>query len=146
MPSRTVPALQVVLALIFLLLLVGQIAVLPGAAADTAERYPEAAFLRWPVLLLAIATLACVQVAVVCVGKWLPTVSRQGVLDSAADRFINVFVAAVAAASGLVMVIGVYVSATTGSPLWVSCALLSLLGGGLALLVMAKADRLATLG
>ena len=146
MSRRALPALQVFLALIFLLLLVGQVAILPGAAEDSATRYPEAAFLKWPVLLLAIATLACAQVAVVCVGKWLPMVNRQGTFDPPDDRFITVFVAAVAAASGLVMVIGISVSATTGSPLWVSCTLVSLLGGGLAWVVTAKAGLLTALG
>jgi len=146
MPRRAVPALQVALAALLLALLVGQVVVLPGAAADSAERFPEAAFLRWPVLLLAIATVACAQVAVVCVAKWLSSYSRQGDVEPALDRYVGVFVAAVATASGLVMVIGVYVSSTVGSPLWVSCALVSGLGAGLALLVTANADRLATLG
>jgi hypothetical protein len=69
MPRGAVPVLQVVLALSSSLLLVGQVVVLPDAAEDTARRYPEAAFSEWPVLRLAIATLACTQVAVVCVGS-----------------------------------------------------------------------------
>jgi hypothetical protein len=142
MARRAVPALQVVLAAVFLVLLVVQVVVLPEAAADSAERFPEAASLRWPVLLLAIATVACAQVAVVCIGTWLAGIGRPG----GADRSVDVFIAAVATASGLVLVIGGCVSATVGSPLWAPCAVASLLGAGLALLVTANADRLATLG
>jgi hypothetical protein len=145
MPRRAVPALQVALAAVLLALLVGQAVVLPAAAADSAERFPEAAFLRWPVLVLAVGTLGCAQAAVVCIGRWLSAWRRQDDVDPALDRYVDVFVAAVATASGLVMLIGAGVSATVGSPLWLPCAVVALLGGGLALLVSANADRLATL-
>jgi hypothetical protein len=89
-------------------------------------------------------------VAVVCIGTWLAGIGRPGGADRAADRTadrsVDVFIAAVATASGLVLVIGGCVSATVGSPLWAPCAVVALLGAGLALLVTANTDRLATLG
>lgn len=144
MTRTVVLALQIALGLLLLLLMFAQVAVLPDAAADYARRYPEAASLRWPVLVLGVATVACVRVAVGCLAKWMSVVSRRVSFEPSVDRYVDSFVAAVGIASGLVMAIGIYVSATTGSPLWISCALVSLLGAGMALLVAANTDRLTT--
>lgn len=135
--SRTaITALQVVLVVGFLLLLLAQVLVLPGLAEDYARRFPEAAFLRTPVLVLAISTLACGQVAVVCIGRLLAMVGEQRIFDPAAYRYVDVFIGASAAAGALVLVVGGYVSATAGGPLWLSCAVVAMVCAGTALLMV----------
>lgn len=62
--SRTVTAaLHVLLLVLLLALVLVQAVVLPGFADDTALQFPEAAQLRTPVLVLAISTVGCVQIA-----------------------------------------------------------------------------------
>jgi len=142
--SRTVTAaLQVLLLLLLLPLVLVQAVVLPGLADDMAGRFPEAAQLRTPVLVLAVSTVGCVQTAVLCVAKLLSMVGRDSCCHPAAYRYADVLIGATAAASALVMGIGVYVSATTGSPLWCSCAVVAVIGAGTALLMVAWRDRLA---
>lgn len=136
MPRAAITALQVGLALVFLVLVVAQVVVLPGLAQDYAQQFPEAAFLRTPVLILGILTLACVQVALVCVGKLLTLVGQQRIFDAAAYRYVDVFIGAALVAAALVLGVGVYVSATFGSPAWVTCTLAALVGVGIALLMV----------
>ncbi|MEJ5890003.1 DUF2975 domain-containing protein [Pseudokineococcus marinus] len=129
-------ALQVVLAVVVVLVLAVQVLVLPGLAADAARRYPEAASAQAPVLVLAVATLACVQVAAVCVMALLRLVAQSRIFDPAAYRYVDVFIGATATASALVLGTSSWVSATVGSPAWVSGVLLALVGAGVALLMV----------
>lgn len=128
--------LQVVLALVLLLLLVVQVLVLPGYAASSVRRFPEASFLEVPLMVLGLAAVACVQVAVVCVMALLGRVDQERIFDSSAVRYVDVFITATALASALVLGAGVLVSATVGSPAWVLGALLALVGAGVALLMV----------
>lgn len=128
--------LQGVLALGLVLMLAVQVLVLPAFAADAARRYPEAAFLEVPLLVLAIATLACVQVAAVCVMALLRLVGQEKIFDPAAYRYVDVFIGATTVASVLVLGTSLYVSATVGSPAWVSGGLSALVGAGVALLMV----------
>ena len=60
MSREVIAALRAVLVIVFLLLVLAQVVVLPGVAGDYAQRLPEAAFLRTPVVILAISTVAYV--------------------------------------------------------------------------------------
>jgi len=133
-PAGTV--LQAALALGLVLLLLTQVVVLPAQAADSARRFPEAAFLEVPLLVLAVAAVACVQVAAVCVMALLGLVGQGRIFDPAAYRYVDVFIGATVLASLLVLGASVCVSATVGSPAWVSGGLLALVGGGVALLML----------
>jgi len=135
--SRTAGStLQGVLVLVLVLLLLVQVVVLPAHAADLARRHPGAASLEAPVLALAVTTVACVQVAVVCVMALLALVGQARIFDPAAYRYVDVFIGATAVASLLVLGTGVYVSATVGSPAALTGGLVALLGAGVALLMV----------
>ena len=136
MPRVAITTLQVGVAVLLLLLVLAQVWVLPSVAQDYARQYPEAAFLRTPVLVLAIGTVACVQLALLCVGKLLTLVSQERIFDAAADRYVDVFIGTTVVAAALVLGTGVYVSATAGSPAWVSSSLVALVGAGIALLMV----------
>ena len=133
-PANT--ALQVVLATALLALLLVQIVVLPTQAADTARQFPEAAYLQAPVLAVAIITVACVQIAVVCVMALLSLAGQERIFDPGAYRWVDAFIAATAAASLLVLATGSYISATVGSPAFVSGALIALVGAAVTLLMV----------
>jgi len=135
--------LQVLLLVLLLALVLVQAVVLPGFAGDTAVQFPEAAQLRAPVLVLAIGTVGCVQTAVLCIGKLLSMVGRNGLCEPAAYRYTDVLIGATAAASALVMGTGVYVSATTGSPVWFVCTVLAVTGAGTTLLMVRWRDGLS---
>lgn len=128
--------LQTVLAVGLLVLLLVQVLVLPAYAADSAQRFPEAAFLEVPVLVLVVAVVACVQVAVVCVMALLSLVGQERIFDPAAYRYVDVFIGATAAASVLVLGTGVLVSATAGSPAALTGAVVAVGGAGVTLLMV----------
>ncbi|MEJ5946642.1 DUF2975 domain-containing protein [Pseudokineococcus basanitobsidens] len=128
--------LQGVLALALLLVLVVEALVLPSVAADLARQYPEAAFLGTPLLVLAVTTLVCVQVALVCVMALLGLVGQERIFDEAAYRYVDVFIGAATAASLLVLGTGVLVLVTVGSPAVWSASVVALVGAGVALLMV----------
>lgn len=129
-------ALQGVLAVALLALLLVQVFVLPERAADTARQFPEAAYLQAPVLTVAIITVACVQVAVLCVMALLSLVGQKRIFDPDAYRWVDAFIGATALASLLVLGTGFYISATVGSPAWVSGVLVALVGAAVTLLMV----------
>lgn len=142
MSRAVIRALQIALGLAFLLLVLAQVVILPGLAEDSARRFPEAVFLRTPLLVLAVSTLICVQVAVVCVGKLLTMAGQQRILDPASYPYVDVCIGATVMATALVMGVGVFVSSTVGSPLWVSCTFLAVVGTGIARLMVVTRGRL----
>lgn len=129
-------ALKAVLAAALLALLLVQVLVLPQRAADTARQFPEAAYLQAPVLAVAIITVACVQVAVLCVMALLTLVGQERIFDPGAYRWVDAFIGSTALASLLVLGTGFYISATVGSPAWVSGVLVALVGAAVALLMV----------
>lgn len=142
MPRTAATAWRVVLLLVFLLLVFAQAVTIPGLAQDFAGRFPEAAALKTPVMVLSISTVACVQVTVVCGLKLLTLLRQQRTFEAVATRYAGVCAGALAAAAALVMAVGVYVSSQTGSPLYVLCTVVAMVGAGLARLVVVVRGRL----
>jgi len=95
-------ALRALVGVLMLGLLLIQVVILPVLAAEEAQSFPEVAFLRWPVLVLAILTVACVQVALVALWALLTLVEQGQVFSPAAFRHVDVIVAAAVVASALV--------------------------------------------
>lgn len=128
--------LQAALALALVLLLLVQVLLLPAQAADSARRFPEAAFLEVPVLVLAVAAVACVQVVVVCVMALLELVGQERIFDPTAFRYVDVFIGATTLASVLVLGTGLLISSTVGSPAAFTGGLVAVGGAGAALLMI----------
>lgn len=130
MSRVTIRALRAGVVLAVLVLLLVQVVVLPASAQEGAQRYPEAAVVRAPVLVLAIGVLACVQVALVCAGELVVSAGQQRLARLRARGWAGGAVAAGGAGSVLVLVLGLYVSSTVGSPLYLVCGLVAALGAG----------------
>ncbi|GAB2462871.1 DUF2975 domain-containing protein [Xylanimonas ulmi] len=99
--ALTLGALRLVLGAVFVGVLLAQALFVPLIADEMATTLPEAAFLRWPLLVMVIAGLAMVQVAVVCVWRLLTLVAESAVFSHAAFRYVDGIVLAGAVATAL---------------------------------------------
>ena len=107
MNRYAVLAVQVVMAVVLLGSLFVQAVMVPLLAADLQDLDPQYAHLRVPLILLVLLGVVTVEVAAVCVWK-LVTMARQGTVFSlGAFRYVNIIIGAIAAASGLVFLLGV---------------------------------------
>lgn len=144
-----VGTLRVLLVLLFAALVVAQVLAVPGTLAHLAEESPELAYLRWPMLVLAVLVLLCVQVVIVCTWKLLAMVKANRIFSEASMVWVDVIVWAIFAA--WVLVLGVFsytVVARWGIDPGLPAALLLILLAGAALellmVVMRELLRQAT--
>lgn len=136
--NRTViVALKALLVVMILLMLLGQLWVLPGLAEQTATLNPEYAYLQLPGTVIAIAFLACVQLSLVCVWRLLSLARGASIFSRDAFKWVDVILALVIAATLLILasfitltVVGI---SSTANAL---CILGVILGSGFALLVV----------
>ncbi len=121
-----------------LVILLLQLIGLPWLSGVMAADLPEEAFMRWPILALAIIGLGCVQVSIVCTLRLLGFTRRGEVFSPPALRWVDGIVGAFLAASLVCLTTIVYQSMTVaGPPLWMFLLLAGVLAGiGLALLMM----------
>lgn len=96
--QRLVGPLRALLVALFAALVLTQVLALPSLAATTAQDYPEVASLRWPLLILGVAGLACVEIVIVCTWRLLTMVRDDRIFSDHALVWVNGIVAAVAAA------------------------------------------------
>lgn len=96
-------ALRVGLAVSFAAMLLAQVAVLPREAADTAAAYPEAAFMKLPVLVFCVLIVACAELVVACIWVLLTMVTRDAIFTQKAIPWVDRMIAAILAAFILVV-------------------------------------------
>ena len=94
---KAVGLLRVLLVLLFAALLVGQVMSLPGQFASMASEEPDLAFLRWPLTVLGVLGLLCVQVVVVCTWKLLTMVKADRIFSKEAFAWVDGIVWAITA-------------------------------------------------
>lgn len=133
----TVNLLRGLLAAALLLILALQLIGLPWLSGVVAADLPAEAHMRWPVLILAIAGLVCVQVGIVCTVRLLGFTRRGEVFSSAALRWVDGIIGAFLAASVVCLATLAYQACTVGGPpLWTLLLLLGVATGiGMALLM-----------
>lgn len=86
--------------------------------------------MRWPILALAIAGLACVQVGIVCTVRLLGLTRRGEAFSSAALRWVDGIIWAFLAASAVCLATLVFQGfAVGGPPLWTLLLLLGVATG-----------------
>ena len=144
---RAVVPLRVVLVLLFGLLVMLQTFSLPGQVAHMAEELPDDAHLRWPLTLLAVFWILCVQVVVVCTWQLLTLVQRDQIFSHGALRWVDGIVAAIAAAWVVLLGVFLYIGFTAddpGLPLLLFLVLLAGAALGLLMVVMRALLRQAT--
>ena len=78
----------------------GQTLVIP-VAAEQAAMWPEVAHLRWPYTAVAVAAVACVQVALVAIWALLAKVERDEVFTDRAFTWVDLIIGAAGAATTL---------------------------------------------
>jgi hypothetical protein len=137
MHSTVTVALKALLVVMILIMLAGQIWVIPGAAAQTAMQHPEYAHLQLPGILITITFLLCVQLALVCVWRLLSLVRASSIFSPDAFKWVDVILALVIAATLLILISFITLTAVgVSSPANVLCILGVILGSGFALLVV----------
>jgi len=102
--QRLVGPLRGLLVAVFAALVVTQVVVLPAAFARMATESPDLAPLRWPLHVLAVVGLVCVEVVLVCTWRLLTMVRDDRIFSDRATVWVNGIVAAVAGAWLLVLV------------------------------------------
>lgn len=95
--NRLVVPLKALLATVFFLLVLGQVFSFPGMFAHMAEESPEDAELRWPLTIVAILLLLCVQVVIVCTWRLLTMVKEDSIFSDEAFVWVDAIIGAIAA-------------------------------------------------
>lgn len=133
-----IDVLRALLAVSLLVILFLQVIGLPWLSGAMAEDLPGEAYMRWPILALAIFGLGCVQVGVVCTIRLLGFTRQGDVFSPRALRSVDGLVIASLAGSLVCLVTIVYQSFTVaGPPVWMLLLLIGVLAGiGLALLML----------
>jgi hypothetical protein len=144
---RVVVPLRVLLGLAFAASVVAQLAIAPGTLAHMAQESPDDAHLRWPILVVSVLTLACVEAVIVCTWRLLTMVRDDRIFSERAFVWVDAILAAIAAA--WVLLLGAFVYATPqlddpGLPVLLMFMLLALAVLGLLMVVMRALLRQAT--
>lgn len=101
---------------------------LPWLSGELARDLPAEAYLRWPILALAVTGLLCVQAGIVCVVALLTRIRADRFFTERSLRWVDGLTAAFGAGGGVCAATLTYQSQTvSGPPLW---ALLLLTGVG----------------
>ncbi|MFI6804421.1 DUF2975 domain-containing protein [Streptomyces luteogriseus] len=98
-----IAALRAGIAFAVLVGLFGQIVVVPTTAADEVDRFPPYEPFAAPYATVAIAGVACVQVALVAVWMLLTMVQRDAIFTPRAFRWVDVVIGASAVATALAL-------------------------------------------
>ncbi|MFJ6416415.1 DUF2975 domain-containing protein [Paeniglutamicibacter sp. NPDC091659] len=111
MKRSVILALRVLLVLVFLVLLLGQIVVVPSYTLESATAFPEVAFLAGPYTVIAVAGIACVQIGLFATWVLLSMVERNAIFTEHAFRWVNVIIGAAIALTLLTVFAGVHLLA-----------------------------------
>lgn len=95
---RAVPLLRVFLVVMFAVLVLLQVLSLPGQFRYMAQESPDMAYLRWPLTVLSIFWVACVQVVIVSTWKLLTLVKHDRIFSDESLPWVDAIVRAVTAA------------------------------------------------
>lgn len=134
--SRLVPLLRILLVLLFAGLVVAQVAILPGTLAHMSVEQPESAYLRWPLLIFAIAELLCVQVVIVCTWRLLSMVKADSIFSQGAFTWVNAILWAMTVAWSLLFVVFIYFTVKISGPGLPVLLFGMVLAGGVLVLLM----------
>jgi MFS family permease len=144
---RVVGLLRVLLVLLFAALVFGQTVSVPGEFAHMAQESPESAHLRWPLTILGVVVLLCVQVVVVCTWKLLTLVKEDRIFSDRSQVWVDAIMWAVGVAWLLLFGVFVYVGVNADDPAGILLLGSILMVGavfGLLLVVMRALLRRAT--
>ncbi|MBJ7324515.1 MAG: DUF2975 domain-containing protein [Rhodococcus sp.] len=98
--------LRLFLAALFAVLVLMQVMSLPGQFAHMAQESPESAYLRWPLTIVSIFWVLCIQVVVVATWKLLTMVNRNAIFTRASLVWVDTITWSIVAA--WVVLVGVF--------------------------------------
>ncbi|WP_320066256.1 DUF2975 domain-containing protein [Micromonospora sp. RTGN7] len=139
--------LRVFLVLLFGILVMLQTLSLPGQFAYMAEESPEQAYLRWPMTIVTVFWVLCIQVVIVSTWKLLTLVERDRIFSDAALRWVDAIVWAIVAAWVVLLGVFLYIgfsASDPGLPLLLFLMLVGVAALGLLMVVMRALLRQAT--
>jgi hypothetical protein len=145
--SRVVPALRVLLVLLFGVLVVLQTLSLPGQFASMAREDPENAYLRWPATAVTVFWVMCIQAVIVCTWQLLTLVENDRIFSAASMVWVNGILIAIAAGWLVLGAVLLYVGFSAndpGLPLLLFVLAVGLTVLGLLIVVMRTLLRQAT--
>jgi Protein of unknown function (DUF2975) len=147
MAHRAVGPLRLFLVVLFGVLIVLQVMSLPGQFAAMAQEHPDLASLRWPLTVVSVFWLLCVQVVVVSTWKLLNLVEADRIFSEASMVWVDAIVRAIAAAwttlVGVFLYVGLHAD-DPGLPLLLFLMVLGVSVLGLLMTVMRALLRQAT--
>lgn len=144
---RVVAPLRAFLVVLFAVLVMLQTFSLPGQFAHMAKESPEDAHLRWPLTVVSVFWVLCVQVVVVATWKLLTMVKKDRIFSPAALTWVDTIVWAIAAAWVVLLGVFLYVGFRAddpGLPLLLFLLLVGVAVLGLLMVVMRALLRQAT--
>lgn len=107
-----------------------QAAFLPWLSGVMAADLPAEAFMRWPILTLAILGLGCVQIAMICTYRLLGFTRDGQVFSPSAYRWVDGIIVAFVGAGVVCLATIVYHTSTiAGPPLWMLALITGVLAG-----------------
>ncbi len=116
MVQRVVLPLRVLLASTFVALVLGQVFSLPGTFAHMAEESPQDAYLRWPLTVVAVLELVCVQVVIVCTWRLLTMVRDDRIFSERSLVWVDAIVGAIVAGWVLLLGVATYLASVSEDP------------------------------
>ena len=114
--QRVVVPLRVLLASTFVALVLGQVFSLPGTFAHMAEESPGDAYLRWPLTVVAVLELVCVQVVIVCTSRLLTMVRDDRIFSERSLVWVDAIVGAIVAGWVLLLGVATYLASVSEDP------------------------------
>lgn len=105
MRSEAITELKVLIGAMLAVAVAVQAVVLPLLAADAAARFPEIAYLRAPLTLLAVLAIACGEAVLLCIWRLLTLARRGTFLTNRAMQWADALILSLVAGTGLLAVI-----------------------------------------
>lgn len=144
---RAVTALRVFLVVLFAVLVLFQVMSLPGQFAHMAKESPDMAYLRWPLTVVSIFWVLCIQAVVVSTWKLLTLVKRDRIFSKASLIWVDVILWSIVAAWVVLAAVFLYVGFRAddpGLPLLLFVMVVIIAVAALLMLVMRALLRQAT--
>ncbi len=114
--QRPIGPLRGFLVLLFAILVLFQTVSLPGQFAHMAEEEPDQAYLRWPLTVVSVFWLLCIQVVIVSLWKLLSLIRSDRIFSSDSMDWVDAIVWAVGAAWAGLMGLAAYFVVVRGTP------------------------------
>ncbi|MBY4107448.1 DUF2975 domain-containing protein [Rhodococcus fascians] len=108
--------LRLFLAALFAVLVLMQVMSLPGQFAHMAQESPESAYLQWPLTIVSIFWVLCIQVVVVATWKLLTMVNRNAIFTRASLVWVDTITWSIVAAWVVLVAVFLYVGFGADDP------------------------------